>query len=156
MGFLKRLVGGGDPPAPEWAAFFTGAEYRHFLDVVVADLRRRGYDPQVGDGFVSADTGGEKPVQWGLANLAQRCNQEDPSRWEAIVATHFTALQQMVVIGHSQGGILTKLTAIDTGTRLWDRISARPFDAVQLTPETRKLLEQSMFFTPRSSHRSRS
>jgi hypothetical protein len=26
----------------------------------------------------------------------------------------------MVVIGHSQGGLLTKLTAIDTGTRLWD------------------------------------
>ena len=28
--------------------------------------------------------------------LAQRCNQEDPSQWEGIVATHFTALQQMV------------------------------------------------------------
>jgi hypothetical protein len=95
MGFLKRLVG-GDPPAPEWAGFFTGTEYRQFLDVVVADLRRRGYDPQVGDGFVAADTGGEEPMQWGLANLAQRCNQEDPSRWEAIVATHFTALEQMV------------------------------------------------------------
>ena len=96
MGFLKRLVGGGDPPAPEWAAFFSGSEYRHFLDLVVADLRRRGYDPQVGDGFVAADTGGEEPVQWGLGNLAQRCNQEDPSRWESIVATHFTALEQMV------------------------------------------------------------
>jgi hypothetical protein len=96
MGFLKRLVGGGDPPAPEWAAFFSGSEYRQFLDLVVADLRRRGYDPQVGDGFVTADTGGEEPVTWGLGNLAQRCNQEDPSRWEAIVATHFTALQQMV------------------------------------------------------------
>jgi hypothetical protein len=96
MGFLKRLVGGGDPPAPEWAAFFSGSEYRQFLDVVVADLRRRGLDPQVGDGFITADTGGEEPTQWGLANLAQRCNQEDPSRWESIVATHFTALQQMV------------------------------------------------------------
>jgi len=96
MGFLKRLVGGGDPPAPEWAAFFSGSEYRHFLDLVVADLRRRGYDPQVGDGFVAADTGGGEPTRWGLGNLAQRCNQEDPSRWETIIATHFTALQQMV------------------------------------------------------------
>ena len=96
MGFLKRLVGGGDPPAPEWAAFFSGSEYRQFLDVVVADLRRRGFDPQVGDGLVTADTGGEEPMQWGLANLAQQCNQQDPSQWEAIVATHFTALQQMV------------------------------------------------------------
>jgi hypothetical protein len=33
------------------------------------------------------------------------------------------ALRRMVVIGHSQGGLLTKLTAIDTGTRLWDRVS---------------------------------
>jgi hypothetical protein len=96
VGFLKRLVGSGDPPAPEWASFFSGAEYRQFLDVVVADLRRRGLDPQVGDGFVTADTGGEEPTQWGLANLAQRCNQEDPSQWEAVVATHFTALQQMI------------------------------------------------------------
>jgi hypothetical protein len=96
MGFLKRLVGGGDPPAPEWAAFFSGSEYRQFLEIVVADLRRRGYDPQVGDGFVTADTGGQEPVTWGLGNLAQLCNQEDPSRWESIVATHFTALEQMV------------------------------------------------------------
>jgi pimeloyl-ACP methyl ester carboxylesterase len=58
------------------------------------------------------------------------------------------ALQEMVVIGHSQGGLLTKLTAIDTGTRLWDRISTRPFDDVQFAPETRALLKMSMFFTP--------
>jgi hypothetical protein len=96
MGFLKRIVGGGDPPPPEWAAFFTGSEYRRFLDVVEADLRRRGLDPQIGDGFVTADTSGEQPMQWGLANLAQRCNQYDASDWAEIVATHFTALQQMV------------------------------------------------------------
>ena len=58
------------------------------------------------------------------------------------------ALQRMVVIGHSQGGLLTKLTAIDSGTRFWDRISKRPFDEVELNPETRALLKQSMFFTP--------
>ena len=33
------------------------------------------------------------------------------------------ALQQMVVIGHSQGGLLTKLTATDTGDRLWQACS---------------------------------
>ena len=30
------------------------------------------------------------------------------------------ALHQMVVVGHSQGGLLTKMTAVDPGTRLWD------------------------------------
>ncbi len=32
------------------------------------------------------------------------------------------ALQQMVVIGHSQGGLLTKLTATDTGDKLWQTV----------------------------------
>ncbi len=58
------------------------------------------------------------------------------------------ALQHMVVIGHSQGGLLTKLTAIDTGSRLWDHWTKRPFDSVKLPPATRDLLRQSMFFTP--------
>jgi pimeloyl-ACP methyl ester carboxylesterase len=32
------------------------------------------------------------------------------------------ALRQMVVIGHSQGGLLTKLTATDTGDKLWQSV----------------------------------
>ncbi len=58
------------------------------------------------------------------------------------------ALQRIVVIGHSQGGLLTKLTAIDTGSRLWDHWSSRPLDSLKIPPETRELLRQSMFFTP--------
>jgi pimeloyl-ACP methyl ester carboxylesterase len=58
------------------------------------------------------------------------------------------ALRRMVVIGHSQGGLLTKLTAVDSGTRFWDNISSEPFDTIQLSPETRALLQQSVFFTP--------
>lgn len=54
----------------------------------------------------------------------------------------------MVVIGHSQGGLLTKMTAIDSGTQFWDRISKKPFEEIQVSPETRTLLQQSMFFTP--------
>ena len=58
------------------------------------------------------------------------------------------ALRRMVVIGHSQGGLLTKLTAIDSGTRFWDSISSKPFDAIEVNPETRALLQQSIFYTP--------
>jgi hypothetical protein len=57
-------------------------------------------------------------------------------------------LQRMVVIGHSQGGLLTKMTAIDSGMRLWDRVSDKPFDQIQVDPETRTLLQRSLFFTP--------
>jgi len=48
-----------------------------------------------------------------------------------------SALQQMVVIGHSQGGLLTKLTAIDSGTKFWDLISDKPFEQMKLSPEAR-------------------
>ncbi|MGZ8237934.1 MAG: esterase/lipase family protein [Methylobacter sp.] len=58
------------------------------------------------------------------------------------------ALQRMMVIGHSQGGLLTKLTAIDTGMRFWNRVSDKPFDEIKVSPETRTLLQQSLFFTP--------
>ena len=34
-------------------------------------------------------------------------------------------LRQMVVIGHSQGGLLTKLTAVDTGDRFWANVERR-------------------------------
>ncbi len=59
-----------------------------------------------------------------------------------------TALRRMVVIGHSQGGLLTKATAIDTGNRVWERISSKPFDQIQVSPETRQLLQRTAFFTP--------
>ena len=58
------------------------------------------------------------------------------------------ALQKMVVIGHSQGGLLTKLTAVDSGTKFWDLISDKPFEQMKLGPEAREFIQQSAFFTP--------
>ena len=58
------------------------------------------------------------------------------------------AIQRMVVIGHSQGGLLTKMTAIDTGTRLWSLISDKPFEQINVSPETKQLLQESLFFKP--------
>jgi len=58
------------------------------------------------------------------------------------------ALQQMVVMGHSQGGLLTKLTAVESGTRFWDDISTTPLDQLTIEPETKELLRRSLFFTP--------
>jgi pimeloyl-ACP methyl ester carboxylesterase len=58
------------------------------------------------------------------------------------------ALKKMVVIGHSQGGLLTKLTAIDSGTRFWENLTSTPFDQFEASPETRDLLRRSMFYKP--------
>lgn len=58
------------------------------------------------------------------------------------------ALRKMVVIGHSQGGLLTKLTAIDSGDRFWDRAFTVPIDQLDVSPETRVLLRRSFFYKP--------
>jgi pimeloyl-ACP methyl ester carboxylesterase len=58
------------------------------------------------------------------------------------------ALQQMVIIGHSQGGLLAKMTAIDSGTRLWDTVSQRPLDDLILRDETREQLRRTLFLQP--------
>ncbi len=58
------------------------------------------------------------------------------------------ALGRMVVIGHSQGGLLTKLIAIDSGNRIWDAVSSRPLDELKLKPETKALLRESLFVHP--------
>lgn len=73
--------------------------------------------------------------------LQNTLNEFDPERKDP-------ALQQMVVIGHSQGGLLTKLTAIDSGNRFWDLISDTPFDKIKVAPDVESLLKRSLFFKP--------
>ena len=58
------------------------------------------------------------------------------------------ALRQMVVIGHSQGGLLAKMTVVDAGSRFWDRRFNVPFDQARLDPETRDLLRRALFVKP--------
>jgi pimeloyl-ACP methyl ester carboxylesterase len=58
------------------------------------------------------------------------------------------ALRQMVLIGHSQGGLLAKMTVIDSGTRLWDAFSRRPLDELDVSAESRDLLRRTRFVTP--------
>ena len=58
------------------------------------------------------------------------------------------ALRQMVVVGHSQGGLLTKMTAVDSGTALWDEFSSKSIDDVVLRESTRDLLRRTLFLNP--------
>jgi pimeloyl-ACP methyl ester carboxylesterase len=58
------------------------------------------------------------------------------------------ALGRMVVIGHSRGGLLTKMITIDTGTQLWDAVSDRPLDQLNLKAETKALLKEALFVHP--------
>jgi pimeloyl-ACP methyl ester carboxylesterase len=58
------------------------------------------------------------------------------------------ALRQMIIIGHSQGGLLAKLTATDTGDKLWRLISQTNIDDLKIDEKTRELLRTNFFFKP--------
>jgi hypothetical protein len=56
------------------------------------------------------------------------------------------ALRRMVLVGHSQGGLLAKLMAVNSGTRFWDVNMTVPFEHVEMAPDTRELLREAIFF----------
>jgi len=58
------------------------------------------------------------------------------------------ALSEMVVIGHSQGGLLAKAMVVDSGDRVWNAIANKPIEAVDLAPERRDLLRRAVFIKP--------
>jgi len=58
------------------------------------------------------------------------------------------AMKKMVVIGHSQGGLLTKLTAVESGTAFWDNLTPRSIDELKISDADRELLQRSMFYEP--------
>jgi len=57
-------------------------------------------------------------------------------------------LKQMVVVGHSQGGLLTKMTAVHTGSRLYDAAFKKPIDQLNVSEETRDLVRKALFVEP--------
>ena len=59
-----------------------------------------------------------------------------------------SALKKMVVIGHSQGGLLTRLMVTDSGMRFWDNLSSVPLEEIKATPETKTIIKRSLFFKP--------
>jgi pimeloyl-ACP methyl ester carboxylesterase len=93
--------------------------------------------------FFSYDSG--SPIPWSAMllreSLLQAVNTLDPSGTDP-------GLHRMVVIGHSQGGLLAKMTAIDSGSRFWDLNFSRDIESLDVAPETRELLRRTSFVTP--------
>ena len=57
-------------------------------------------------------------------------------------------LRQMIVIGHSQGGLLTKLTATSTGDRMWRAFSDKPIEEFPIAEAQRAQLRHLLFLEP--------
>lgn len=85
------------------------------------------------------------PVPKSAADLRQSLTDMvhtlDPQQTDA-------ALQQMVVIGHSQGGMLTHMTAIDPKDQLWRAISDKPINEIHGDPDMIDGFRRSLFFEP--------
>ncbi|MBI5896202.1 MAG: hypothetical protein HZB24_09445, partial [Desulfobacterales bacterium] len=58
------------------------------------------------------------------------------------------ALGQMVVVGHSQGGLLTKLTATETGDALIRATTKKRFKELKLGADEREIVERYMIYKP--------
>ncbi|HKI48944.1 MAG TPA: hypothetical protein VKA69_06435, partial [Desulfobacteria bacterium] len=55
-------------------------------------------------------------------------------------------LHNMVIIGHSQGGLLTKLTATNTGEKIVRNVTGKGLKELDLTPEQRELIRNRTVF----------
>ncbi len=56
------------------------------------------------------------------------------------------ALDRMVLVGHSMGGLLCKMIAVDSGHRLWRAVSDRPVDQLKGEGEDCKLMRECLIF----------
>jgi pimeloyl-ACP methyl ester carboxylesterase len=58
------------------------------------------------------------------------------------------SFDRMVLVGHSMGGLLAKMTVVESGTRLWREVSDRPFDELAGEPDDRNLFGQALLVRP--------
>lgn len=58
------------------------------------------------------------------------------------------AMRQMVMVGHSQGGLLTKMSVVKPGDKLWKKISDKSIDELDTNNEIKVLARRLFFFEP--------
>jgi pimeloyl-ACP methyl ester carboxylesterase len=63
------------------------------------------------------------------------------------------ALDQMVLVGHSMGGLVSRMQTLDSGNDFWNIVSDKPFQLVNAERPVRDDLERLFFFEPNPSIR---
>ncbi len=58
------------------------------------------------------------------------------------------ASRDLITVGHSMGGVITRMNAVEIGDRLWDKFSDRPFADIDLEAEDRAKIEDRFFWEP--------
>ena len=67
--------------------------------------------------------------------------QLDPTRSDK-------AMSRIVLVGHSMGGLVSKLQVAYSGNQLWESVSCRPLESIVTSPTTRAQLANAFFFAP--------
>lgn len=65
----------------------------------------------------------------------------------------YPALDQAVLVGHSMGGLVSRMQTIDSRDQFWKILSDEPFEKVQGEPEMLAHLREAAFFHPNQSIR---
>ena len=78
-----------------------------------------------------------------LASMRQKVDPEG----------RYPALDQTILVGHSMGGLVSKLQTVDSGNDFWATLSEHPFSELEADEELREGLAQTFFFDPNPSIR---
>lgn len=65
----------------------------------------------------------------------------------------YSTLDQMVLVGHSAGGLVSKLQTLHSGDDFWRLVSPRPLEQLKASPEVLKNLQETFYFCPDKSIR---
>lgn len=102
-------------------------------------------DPAVHDHFqfwfYTYPTG--NPLLLAAADLRQNL---DRIREELDPQHHDAALDDMVVLGHSMGGLVVRLLTVDSGDAFWGMTTTLPFHSLALSDRSRDELQRMFFF----------
>jgi hypothetical protein len=89
--------------------------------------------------------GSGNPLMYSMDDLRSALTAEvqrrDPAGTNA-------ALRRMVIIGHSQGGLLTKGTVMDTGDRIWRQFNTNRLEDLKIDEDRRAELRRLFFLEP--------
>jgi pimeloyl-ACP methyl ester carboxylesterase len=78
------------------------------------------------------------------ADLAELRAQIDPQHQAAMI-------DQMVLVGHSMGGLVSRMQTLESGDEFWKILSDRPFEDVEGKREDVAKLASALFFKPNPS-----
>jgi hypothetical protein len=63
---------------------------------------------------------------------------------------HHPDHKEIVVVGHSMGGMISRTLITDSGMKLWNAIYDQPPEKMPFSAETRKVMSESLIFKPRT------